>query len=172
MSDAQKEGKPEKKSEDKTPDELLQDLADLKDRKWLEVSSENKYSLYCLLSKRFDARKDYDSKKTDDLYKPPRRHFVSTLENICNLKSSKEHEPQIDAKLSIDLLYDTEAKDDSLARLSELMRLQVMGSQIDMSSDPDFERHFGFSFQKIPVAPMLAQDCFSVSAKKCRRVGH
>ena len=44
----------------------------------------------------YKQKKGYDVKKTAELFKPPRRHITSTLENICNLKSMKNKEPKIE----------------------------------------------------------------------------
>lgn len=76
-----------------------------------------RYDYYCKMAYRFHNNKDYDSNRVDELYKPPRRHFVSTLQTTCNLKSKKDPNPVIKGDVFIDILLDTEDKEDTLNKL-------------------------------------------------------
>lgn len=68
-----------------------------------------RFDYYCKMAYRYNKLKDYDSERVDELYKPPRRHFISTLQMVCNLKSKKNPEPVVSGNVFIDLLLDTEA---------------------------------------------------------------
>jgi len=45
-----------------------------------------------------------------ELFDPPVRQFVSTLEIVMNIKQEKEEEKQVNGRVAVDVLFDRETK--------------------------------------------------------------
>ena len=137
-----------------------------------------RFDYYCKMAYRFHKLKDYESTRVDELYKPPRRHFISTLQMVCNLKSKKNPQPVVTGDVFIDLLLDTEANDTTLetlhrefdkkpapkAAISEEETKTATDTMLfTASKDAQFAENGGC---------FIDENNYNYSVKRCRRAGH
>lgn len=125
-----------------------------------------RFDYYCKMAYRYHNNKDYDSTRVDELYKPPRRHFVSTLQTTCNLKSKKDSNPVIKGDVFVDILLDTEAQDKTLTKLIKEFNPVAESKEAVEGEKPEEKK------MKDQGGCFINRDNYGYSVKRCRRSGH